>query len=330
MNKVFCLGEAMSDTFLELEGLEICDSCHSVLDTESINKIDSRFRGNDKQKLICLPYGEKINVKTLAHKSGGSAFNVSVGLKRLGLESHLLASIGKDSEAMRLIKAMDHEGIDRSGVIESRDFETKSAIIIRGDDGDRTILVYHGRGVITKEMIDWDKIEDGSWFYLGPLPNTAKELIDYLLVKVEEKKLKLVVNPGSVQIEWSKKENLKVISKSELYILNKEEAKTILGRAKNDQELLRTLAKAGAKRLIITDGKNGSFGYDGFKFYQQEIVKVKTIDMTGAGDAYLSGVVAALNHQKDLKEAMHWGAENSAAVVEKLGGQTGLLGLDKF
>lgn len=309
MNKVFCLGEAMSDTFISPEEAEIISG---------------------QEKKICLPYGEKINISKMAHKSGGSAFNVVVGLKRLGLDSVLIVSLGCDSEGTRLKSAIKKESIDSSNIIQSEKFETKAAIILNGEDGDRTILVYHGKRVLEKEMIAWEKIQAGSWFYLGPLPDTAKELIDYSLGIVEEKKLKLAVNPGSAQVEWSKEENLKAVSKSELYILNKEEAKKIMGKIDDDKKLMQTFIKAGAKKIIITDGINGSMAFDGSNYYKQDIVKVKTLDMTGAGDAYLAGVLGGLVNGLELGEAMKWGAINSASVVTKLGAQTGLLNLKEI
>jgi ribokinase len=299
----------MSDTFISLEDAKIV---------------------NGQEKMICLPYGEKLNVTSMSHKSGGSAFNVSTGLKRLGLHPYLMASMGKDSEGIRLKSAMDKEGIDSSYVVVSPEFETKAAIILNGEDGDRTIFVYHGKGVLNKEMINWENIEDGSWFYIGPMPDTAKELIDYLLGVVEEKNLKLVVNPGSVQIDWPKEENLKVITKSELYVLNKEEATTIMGEKEDDKKLLENFIKAGAKNVIITDGMNGSNSFDGDNYYHLDIVKVKTVDMTGAGDSYLSGVVGALSTGEKLPRAMAWGAINGAAVVQKLGAQEGLLSTEQI
>lgn len=304
MSKIYCLGEAMSDTFVSLEEAGLIDS---------------------QKKMICLPYGQKINVSTFIHKGGGSAFNVAVGLKRLGLEAALIASVGQDSEGMRLLRMIKQEGVEDSNVIVSDKFETKAAIILNGEDGDRTILVYHGKGILIKEMVDWDKIDHGSWFYLGPLPDTAKQLIDYLLEIAREKELKLVFNPGSVQVDWPKEENLKIISSSELFILNKEEAEKVMGEEQDDKKLLSSFVEAGAKKVIITDGRNGSTAFDGKSYYQQDIVKVKTQDMTGAGDAYLSGVVGALIYGQNLKKAMQWGAIDSASVVEKLGAQAGLL-----
>lgn len=309
MKKIYCLGEAMSDTFISLEGVELSKS---------------------EKKMICLPYGEKINVTSFEHKGGGSAFNVSVGLKRLGLAPALIASMGKDSEGERLIKMIKKEQIDDLNVIVSDEFETKAAIILNGEDGDRTIFVYHGKGVLDKGMINWDVIQNGSWFYLGPLPDTAKELINYLIDIIQEKQLKLIVNPGSVQVDWSKEENLKIISKSFLYVLNKEEAMSIMGEINDDKKLLSQFIETGAKNIIITDGMNGSLACDGQNYYHLDIVKVKTVDMTGAGDAYLSGVVGALVNGENLSQAMTWGAINGAAVVQKIGAQEGLLTLNEI
>ncbi len=52
--------------------------------------------------------------------------------------------------------------------------------------------------------------------------------------------------------------------------------------------------------------------------------------MTGAGDAYSTGLLAGLFHGKNLAEAMRWGAANGAAVVEHIGAQTGLLTLHQM
>ncbi|MFH1535968.1 MAG: carbohydrate kinase family protein, partial [Patescibacteria group bacterium] len=85
------------------------------------------------------------------------------------------------------------------------------------------------------------------------------------------------------------------------------------------------LAEFGPQMVIITDGKNGSYGYDGEKLYKLEAFPANLAQTTGAGDGYATGVLAGLFYGKDLPEAMRWGAANGAAVVEKIGAQAGLL-----
>ena len=114
-----------------------------------------------------------------------------------------------------------------------------------------------------------------------------------------------------------------------VFIVNKEEAKIILGHEEGDEisvkRLLKGIVDLGPKMVIITDGGEGSYGYNEESFYHLDIFPAKLVEMTGAGDAYATGVLAGLFHGKDLKEAMRWGAANGASVVEQVGPQAGLL-----
>lgn len=57
----------------------------------------------------------------------------------------------------------------------------------------------------------------------------------------------------------------------------------------------------------------------------QETVTSKILQKTGVGDAYATGLLAALSNGKKMQEAMVWGATNSASVMEHIGAQAGLL-----
>ena len=87
--------------------------------------------------------------------------------------------------------------------------------------------------------------------------------------------------------------------------------------------------KVGEYELSDVLGE-GSFGFDGEKAYQIGLFSAELLEMTGAGDAYATGLIAGLFHGKGLPEAMRWGAANGAAVVEKIGPQEGLLTLNQM
>ena len=116
--------------------------------------------------------------------------------------------------------------------------------------------------------------------------------------------------------------------------MNEEEAKRILGYQDEEdiaiKKLLKGLCDLGPRMIIITDGEEGSYGFDGSKYYHLGIFPAKLLEMTGAGDGYATGVLAGLFYGKDLPEAMRWGAANGAAVVEQIGPQAGLLTYDKM
>jgi sugar/nucleoside kinase (ribokinase family) len=82
----------------------------------------------------------------------------------------------------------------------------------------------------------------------------------------------------------------------------------------------------GAKNVVITDGDNGSFVQDeNNRFYYLGSVKIEVVEKTGAGDAYTSGFLAAVLNGKPVEEAMRWGAQDSASVIQQIGAEAGLL-----
>lgn len=56
----------------------------------------------------------------------------------------------------------------------------------------------------------------------------------------------------------------------------------------------------------------------------------KSVDDTGAGDAFVAGVVAGLLQEKKMEEVLKMGLANGGSVVTKLGAKDGLLFPDEM
>lgn len=125
------------------------------------------------------------------------------------------------------------------------------------------------------------------------------------------------------------KEKLAELYKAtEYFACNKEEAERILGLGETDMKVLLTEMRAlGPNIVLITDGPNGGYSYDGVEMLKVPMYPdiAPPIDRTGAGDAMTSTVVAALALGKSLREALLWGPINSMSVVQEVGAQKGLL-----
>ena len=83
----------------------------------------------------------------------------------------------------------------------------------------------------------------------------------------------------------------------------------------------------GPKTVIVTDGPNGAYAYDGTNaFFMPPYPDPKPpVERTGAGDAFASTLAVALALGKTLEEALIWAPINSASVVQDIGAQRGLL-----
>ena len=81
----------------------------------------------------------------------------------------------------------------------------------------------------------------------------------------------------------------KVLSKTHLVYVNREEAQKISGfgdSAGREKDLLLAVSKMGPKIIVITDGPNGAFVFDGTNSWYAPVFPQEAVSRTGAGDAW--------------------------------------------
>ncbi len=238
--------------------------------------------------------------------------------------------LGQIHQGSRFRNKLKEEGVDISYVVVNEGMESNLSTVINFQ-GERTILVYHQ--VWKYDLPDLDQTH---WVYFTSVSksftqtNLPAQLVQYL----QRTGCKLLYNPGTYQLEAGVKNYPQLLALTELFIVNNEEAQLILGYLESEKveikRLLKGICDLGPKMAVITDGGKGSYGFDGEKYYHLDIFPAQLVQMTGAGDAYATGVLAGLFHGNPLAEAMRWGAANGASVVEQIGPQAGLLTYDQM
>ena len=78
------------------------------------------------------------------------------------------------------------------------------------------------------------------------------------------------------------------------------------------------------KITVVTLGKKGACLAAEGRLIEETIFKTKTVDATGAGDAFSVGLIAGLSWGKNLKESLRLAMITSGLAVSKLGAKTGL------
>lgn len=300
-----CVGNAKIDSFLTLR--------------EAGN-----LRLMDETNELCIKFGEKITVDKTDILLGGNAANVAVGLSRLGLKVGLVAEIGKDEFAQKIINTLLKEKVDISNVKQTEGQQSSFSTIINFK-GERTIFSEH---VKRAHDFNFEKTSI-KWVYLTSLgeewTNAYRKTVDF----VKNTRCRLAFNPGTLQIAAGKNNIENVLNITNVLFVNKEEAISILdikNQISSIEELLKGLQKLGPKIVVITDGKNGSFAIDSLgNISKKGIVEAHVIEKTGAGDAYSSGFLSSLINNNSIADSMDLGAKNSASVIGKVGAQAGLL-----
>lgn len=307
MYNLLTIGDAVVDNHIILDEAEVeCD-----IDTKACR--------------LCLDYAAKVPVSDSFQNIGGNAVNVAIGASKLGLTSSVLTDLGKDANGKTVINELKKYKVDTKLVKLNPKNETRFAIVLNYK-GERTILSSH-----KKKDYTWPKnVPETDWIYYTSLSegydNIQKNLLTYLQ---KHPTVRLVYNPGSFQLKNSLSNVLEVIKKSDILIVNLQEAemilKTTLQKEKTITAIIHKLLSLGAKEVVITDAGKGAYAGNKEEVWYLPAYPVKVVAKTGAGDAFSSGYLAAKQYDHDLKTALTWGIANSCSVISSFGSHAKLL-----
>lgn len=307
MKKVVVIGAAVIDVLLKSKGLRVLKS-HQV----------------EGGVAMCEVMGGKIEAENGILVSGGGGTNVATGLHRLGEAVKMVSRVGDDELSEILLKELEKENIDLSFLQRTKGKTGISAVLV-ATNGRRSIVTYRGEsGEIEKSEIDWEEIKKADWIQISSLGGEM-DLLEDLVDFAVEHGIKVGVNPGKKEL-IQKERMLRLLPKIDLFNVNRMEAAEFWGGSFEEEEVLvSNFVKAGTRLLMITDGDRGAGMWKGGKWMKMEAYPNKSIDDTGAGDAFVSGVVAGLLQGRVAEEVLKMGLANGGSVVTKLGAKDGLL-----
>lgn len=306
---VISIGDIVTDAFIRL------------LDDQAVTY------ENDQGKWLAMQFGTKLpydHVEVI--EAVGNASNAAVAFARLGLDSAFVTNVGADPHGRDMIKALDKNGVDTRFVRINRGKKSNYHYVLWYKE-ERTILIKH-------EEYDyhWPHLspnETPKWVYFSSVSEHALEYHDQIADWLDENPdVKLAFQPATFQMEAGAERLKRIYQRTEVLILNREEAVTVGGGNHEDiHDLINHLHALGPKIVVVTDGPNGAYASDGDNRFSMPVYPdpAPPLDRTGAGDSFASTFVAALIKGKSLEDALRWAPVNSMNVVQKVGAQAGLL-----
>ncbi|AIQ31424.1 glycoside hydrolase [Paenibacillus sp. FSL P4-0081] len=229
---------------------------------------------------------------------GGAPANVAAALSRLGAKSALISKVGEDQFGSLLYSTLLDNGVDVAGVSVTNEASTTLAFVHLDDQGDRSFSFFRKPGADTflrSEDIPLERIKACQALHFGSLSMThepARTATRTAVRKAKEAGVLLSFDPNIRFALWESKEEARQnilwgMNYADILKISEEELAFVTGNSdleKGAQELQQqydigllvvTLAEKGCYyRLASLDGYVPGF-------------KVKAIDTTGAGDAFL-------------------------------------------
>lgn len=307
MYDIITIGDAVIDTHVNIDNASVeCDV-------------------NTRECQLCLDYASKIPITDSFQTLGGNAANVASGTAKLGLKTAILTTLGKDSNAHLIASELKKNKVDTSLIQYDAKTKTRYSVVLNFR-GERTILSYH-----EERKYKFPKTMPATaWIYYTSMSRGFEDLQDALAEFLEKHpSIKLVFNPGSFQLKNSLDKVTEIIPRSDILIVNLEEAEKILNttlkKEKSLSAMIHKLIGLGAHEVVITDAEQGATAGNGDEIWNMPIYPLEVVAKTGAGDAFSAGYITARQNDHDIRTALTWGTANSSGVVSEHGPQKGLL-----
>lgn len=332
MFDVITIGSATIDSFVES-------------DSANVVSVSTREHSTD---FMSYPYGAKVEVQSYKTAVGGGGLNAAANFAHLGVKTAAIFKIGEDFQGKNILAKVEEAGVDTSLVVKSSTENSGSSVILLSFEGNRTVLAYRGaNGTLKESEIDFEAIKNAKWLYIAPLNGQSGAVLDKLAHFAEEHNTNVAINPGSSSLKRGLKYFEKILATAEVVVMNKEEASLVTKievRPDTKSEcfssetihpdiktMLDKLKSMDAKVVIITDGKNGVYAFDGEHYYKCPEFPAKVVSTLGAGDALSSTFTAALEYTNwNIEKSLMLASVNAASVVSNFGAQEGFLTFEEM
>jgi ribokinase len=265
--------------------------------------------------------GETLIGQTFSTVPGGKGANQAVASARLGADVSMIGCVGTDAYGTQLRDALRVEGIDCQAV-SSVEGSSGVALIVVDDSSQNAIVIVAGsNGELTPASLQaFDAVLQAADVIVCQL-EVPMATVGYALERGRELGKTVILNPAPASAplpaEW--------YASIDYLIPNESEASALTGVTVDSLDSAKVAAlqliQAGAGKVIITLGAQGTLFTDGQVFEHLVAPKVKAVDTTAAGDTFVGGFAAALANGKSEAEAIRFGQVAAALSVTRAGAQ---------
>ncbi|MBT3788668.1 MAG: ribokinase [Alphaproteobacteria bacterium] len=257
---------------------------------------------------------------------GGKGANQAAAAARSGGAVAMYGAVGDDQWAATPLTALADYGVDVTGVYRTRDAGTGYASIMIDAHGENTIAVASGANLKASA--------DG-------LKDVGMGAADYLILQME-----VDVAANWQALEIAKAAGVTTIlnvapaapvpdtalALVDYLVVNEIEARTVAQAlaADNIEDMASALSKAHDLTTIVTLGSDGALATSGDEIIRVPALPVTAVDTTGAGDAFIGTLVAAMADGLPLEAAMKRACIGAALACTKPGAMPSYASLEEI
>lgn len=263
--------------------------------------------------------GETVIAKSANSAIGGKGANQALAASRAGADVQFVTALGPDGKLVK--DSLSRHSIHLDYLVASQT-QTGQALVMVTEDGENSIIVIPG----ANHTLDVDYVKR-ALNRMGTPESVVllqceipRPVIAAAITAAAAKRARVVLNLAPfIPLEDE------LLNNCDPLVVNETEASALLGRPVENLEAALVAAEQltrTSQSVVITLGGNGAVVSERGGIPQHVPGKpVQVVDTTGAGDAFVGALCAALTQGMSLMEAARAGNEAGAQAVQYRGAQ---------
>ena len=231
---------------------------------------------------------------------GGAPANVAVGVARLGAAAAFIGCVGADPFGEFLADALRAEGVDARGLRQTSAARTTLAFVSLDAQGERSFTFFRNPGadmMLDAAGLALPLLDSARIFHFGSFSLSAQPAADATreaLRRARADGALISFDPNLRPHLWpdaaaARRAILPLIEQCDILKLSVEDL-PVLTDAGDERALWRDSLRA----LIVTEGRRGARLRTAAGAWRMPAFPVRTVDTTGAGDAFVAALLARL------------------------------------
>ncbi|PFO00916.1 carbohydrate kinase [Bacillus sp. AFS076308] len=237
--------------------------------------------------------------------AGGAPANVLAALAKLGKKTAFIGKVGNDQFGHYLHSALGKNGINTKGLVFSNEINTTLAFVHLDEQGDRSFSFYRNPGadmMLKEQEVNLELLDHTRIFHFGTISMTHEPAASATLmaIKYAKEKGQLISFDPNLRVNlWGDLSRAKEmftigLGYANVLKISEEELDFISGTKDPDKGTAYIYDQFHTELIFVTMGGEGCFYRLGEKVGKCSGYEVVSIDTTGAGDAFLAGILYQL------------------------------------
>lgn len=286
--------------------------------------------GNLNADLVLYPlhdfpaWGSEVITRKMSWRPGGIA-NALLCLAALGVRASAVANVGNDAVGEELVSGLEEAGIDASHIERSVHVPTAVSVALGRDDGERAFVTHLGHlerldvDLVLRHRQAWAKAQCVliSGFFV--LPGLGFAGTRTLINSLRAEGRQVLFDIGWDIEGWpgrSVREVMQLLEAVDVFLPSLNEAQALTGQI-DPQVCLEDLYARCPHRVIIKMGEAGSIARTEDRTFRQPAFPVESLDTTGAGDCFNSGIIVGLLNDFDTARTLRFASGLAAMVISR-------------